>query len=108
VYLRAQRERRAVHVRPGAAGGGRMQNHAMLILCDVCAAAIPDQSGKEVFYQVGRVRYRFELCPKCLDAEMKRLDGHRGIPGFRKRAAIVYRLESADQLPRPVGAAAGS
>jgi hypothetical protein len=80
-----------------------MQNHSMLILCDVCGSAIPDQSCKEVLYQVDKVRYRFELCPRCLDAEMKRLDGHRGVPGFRKRAAIVYRLDSVDALPRPIG-----
>jgi hypothetical protein len=84
-----------------------MQNHAMLILCDVCDAAIPDQTSKEVIYQVQKHRYRLELCSKCLNAEMKRLGGHRSIPGFRKRAAIVYSIDSVDRLPRRVAAPAG-
>jgi hypothetical protein len=76
-----------------------MQGHSTMILCDACGRAIPDQSSKEVLYQVGKLRYRLELCPTCLDAEMKRHDGHRGVPGFRKRAAIVIKLASTDDLP---------
>jgi hypothetical protein len=79
-----------------------MQGHSTMILCDSCGRAIPDQSSKEVLYQIDKVRYRFELCPTCLDAEMKRHDGHRGVPGFRKRAAIIIRLASVDDLPRAV------
>jgi hypothetical protein len=33
---------------------------------------------------------------------MKRHEGHRGIPGFRKRAAIVIKLDSTEDLPRPL------
>jgi hypothetical protein len=84
-----------------------MQNHAMLVLCDVCGKAIADQTSKEVIYQVDKVRYRLELCPRCLDGEMKRLKGHRGIPGFRKRAAIVYVVDDISQLPRSVAASTG-
>jgi hypothetical protein len=82
-----------------------MQGHSTLILCDVCGRAVPDQSSKEVLYQVDKVRYRLELCSTCLDAEMKRHDGHRGVPGFRKRAAIVINLRSAEELPKalPIG-----
>lgn len=76
-----------------------MQGHSTMIICDACGRAIPDQASKEVLYQVAKVRYRFELCATCLDAEMKRHDGHRGVPGFRKRAAIVIKLDSADDLP---------
>jgi hypothetical protein len=76
-----------------------MQGHSTMILCDACGRAIPDQSSKEVLYSVDKTRYRLELCPTCLDAELKRHDGHRGVPGFRKRAAIVIRLNSADELP---------
>jgi hypothetical protein len=79
-----------------------MQGRSTMILCDACGRAIPDQSSKEVLYQISKVRYRLELCPSCLDAEMKRHDGHRGVPGFRKRAAIVFRLSSADDLPRTI------
>jgi hypothetical protein len=78
-----------------------MQGHSTMILCDSCGRAIPDQSSKEVLYQIGRVRYRLELCRTCLDAEMKRHDGHRGVPGFRKRAAIIIKLDSPDELPSP-------
>ena len=78
-----------------------MQGHSTLVLCDACRRAIPDQSSKEVLYQVGRVRYRLELCGNCLDAEMQLHDGHRGVPGFRKRAAIVINLSSAEGLPSP-------
>jgi hypothetical protein len=79
-----------------------MHGHSTMILCDACGRAIPDQSSKEVLYQIGRVRYRLELCASCLDGEMQRHDGHRGVPGFRKRAAIVINLSSADDLPRSI------
>lgn len=77
-----------------------MQGHSTLILCDSCGAAIPDQSSKEVLYQIDRVRYRLELCPSCLDHEMKRHDSLRGVPGFRKRAAIVLTVAAVEDLPR--------
>jgi hypothetical protein len=80
-----------------------MLGHATLILCDSCGRPIPDQSAKEVLYQVDRVRYRLELCALCLDAEMKRHKGHRGVPGFRKRAAIIFPVDLLEDLPRPVG-----
>jgi hypothetical protein len=76
-----------------------MQGHSTMILCDSCGRAIPDQSSKEVLYSVDKTRYRLELCSTCLDAELKRHDGHRGVPGFRKRAAIVIKIKSADDLP---------
>lgn len=79
-----------------------MRGHATLVLCDVCRKAVPDASVKEVIYQAGKLRYRLELCPSCLGAEMSRHDGHRGVPGFRKRAAIVFTLKSADELPGTV------
>ena len=77
-----------------------MLGHSMLILCDVCGREVADQAAKEVVYQVDRTRYRFELCSTCLDAELRNRDGHRGIPGFRKRAAITITLASAADLPR--------
>ena len=77
-----------------------MQGHATLILCDSCGKAIPDQSAKEVLYQADKIRYRLEICGTCLDNEMKRQDGHRGVPGFRKRAAILFNIGSAEDLPR--------
>jgi len=81
-----------------------MQGHSTLVLCDICRKAIPDQTAKEVLYQVTKLRYRLELCPSCLGDEMKRHDGHRGIPGFHKRAAILFAIKSADDLPGRVGA----
>jgi hypothetical protein len=77
-----------------------MQGHGTLILCDVCGRAVPDQASKEVLYQVDKVRYRLELCSTCLGGEMRRHEGHRGVPGFRKRAAIVINLSSAEELPK--------
>lgn len=76
-----------------------MKGHATLILCDSCGTAVPDVSAKEVLYQLDKVRYRLELCTNCLDAEMKRHDGHRGVPGFRKRAAIIFTVASRDAIP---------
>jgi hypothetical protein len=35
-----------------------MLGHSMLILCDSCGNAIPDQAAKEVLYQVDKLRYR--------------------------------------------------
>jgi hypothetical protein len=80
-----------------------MLGHATLILCDSCGRVIPDQSSKEVLYQVDKVRYRLELCGTCLDGEMKRHNGHRGVPGFHKRAAIIFSIASTDDLPQRVG-----
>ena len=79
-----------------------MLGHSTLILCDACGAEIPDKSAKEVIYQAGRTRYRLELCTSCLSGEMKRHNGHRGVPGFHKRAAIVFSIPSRDELPRQV------
>jgi len=79
-----------------------MLGHSTLILCDACGAEIPDKSAKEVIYQAGKIRYRLELCTGCLSSEMKRHNGHRGVPGFHKRAAIVFSIPSRDELPRQV------
>jgi hypothetical protein len=80
-----------------------MLGHATLIICDSCGRTIPDQAAKEVLYQVDKVRYRLELCAQCLDAEMKRHPGHRGVPGFRKRAAIIFPVGLVEDLPLSVG-----
>jgi hypothetical protein len=79
-----------------------MQGQSTLILCDVCGRAVPDSASKEVLYQVDKVRYRLELCSTCLDRELKRHESHRGVPGFRKRAAIVINLGSPEELPKTV------
>ncbi|MDP9234477.1 MAG: hypothetical protein M3P01_07985 [Actinomycetota bacterium] len=79
-----------------------MKGHSTLVLCDVCGGAIAEQTAKEVLYQVDKLRYRLELCPPCLDREMKLRDGHRGIPGMHKRAAIAFSVSSKDDLPRPL------
>jgi hypothetical protein len=79
-----------------------MLGHSTLILCDACGAEIPDKSAKEVIYQAGKIRYRLELCTSCLASEMKRNNGHRGVPGFHKRAAIVFSISGPEELPRQV------
>ena len=76
-----------------------MLGHSMLILCDVCGREVADQAAKEVVYQIGKQRYRFELCHKCLQQEINR-GKPRAIPGFRKRAALVFTIASTDGLPR--------
>lgn len=76
-----------------------MRSHSTLILCDSCGTSIPDESAKEVIYQVGKLRYRLELCHRCLQQEMSSRDGVRWIPGFRKRAALVFSAESESALP---------
>jgi hypothetical protein len=85
-----------------------VKSHATLVLCDVCGRTIPDVAAKEVIYQAGKVRYRLELCTSCLQTEMERNDGHRGVPGFHKRAAIVFSIPSEDSLPTKIGAPVGS
>ena len=89
---------------PSGEGELPMQGQSTLILCDICDRAIPDQAAKEVLYQVAKLRYRLELCSTCLNAEMRRHGGHRGIPGFRKRAAIIFPLASDEDVPRRTGA----
>jgi hypothetical protein len=79
-----------------------MLGNSTLILCDACRVEIPDKSAKEVIYQAGKVRYRLELCAPCLSREMKRHNGHRGVPGFHKRAALVFSISSSEELPRRV------
>lgn len=79
-----------------------MLGHSTLILCDSCGQEIPDKSAKEVIYQAGKVRYRLELCTPCLSREMKRDGGFRSVPGFRKRAALVFSISSSEELPRQV------
>lgn len=80
-----------------------MLGHSTFIFCDSCGRQIPDQAAKEVLYPVDKVRYRLELCAPCLDAEMKRHSGqHRGVPGFRKRSAIMFPAGTLEDIPRPV------
>ena len=79
-----------------------MLGNSTLILCDACGAEIPDKAAKEVLYQAGKVRYRLELCTPCLSREMKRHNGHRGVPGFHKRAALVFSITSPQELPHRV------
>jgi hypothetical protein len=76
-----------------------MRSHSTLVLCDACGTAIPDESAKEVIYQVDKLRYRLELCHKCLQQEMSGRKP-RAIPGFRKRAALVISIDSIEDLPR--------
>ena len=76
-----------------------MRSHSLLVLCDVCRRTIPDESAKEVIFQVDRLRYRLEMCTNCLDTEMGRRPGRRWIPGYRKRTALTFVLDSADDLP---------
>jgi hypothetical protein len=74
--------------------------HSTLILCDACGTEVPDKSAKEVIYQAGRQRYRLELCVQCLSSEMKRHGDFRGVPGFHKRAALCFSIDSSADLPR--------
>lgn len=76
-----------------------MQGQATLVFCSICHDAISHQRSKEALYQLDRVRYRVDLCPGCLDAEMRRLGRHRGVPGFRKRAAVAFTVASLDDVP---------
>jgi hypothetical protein len=76
-----------------------MLGGSTLILCDVCGAEIADKAAKEVLYQVEKRRYRLELCTPCLSREMKRHNGHRQVPGFHKRAALVFSVSSRSELP---------
>ena len=76
-----------------------MRSHSTLILCDACGVPVPDEAAKEVIYQVDRLRYRLELCHRCLQKEMSSQEP-RAIPGFRKRAALMFTADSAQSLPR--------
>lgn len=81
-----------------------MRSHSLLVLCDVCRRTIPDEAAKEVIFQIGRLRYRLELCSPCLAVEMGRSPERRWIPGFRKRTALTFVLDSVEDLPgRPGG-----
>lgn len=82
-----------------------MRSHSLLVLCDVCRKTIPDEAAKEVIFQVDRLRYRLEMCSSCLDAEMGRRSERRWIPGYRKRTALTFVLDSVHELPG--GLAAG-
>jgi hypothetical protein len=84
-----------------------MRSHALLVLCDVCRKTIPDEAAKEVIFQVDRLRYRLEMCSNCLDVEMGRRADRKWIPGFRKRTALTFVLDSADELPGRLGGTEG-
>lgn len=83
-----------------------MRSHNLLVLCDVCGRTLPDEAAKEVVYYVERLRYRLEMCSGCLDGELSQREERRWIPGFRKRTALTFVVESVAELPRsplPVG-----
>ena len=83
-----------------------MRSHSLLVLCDVCRKTIPDEAAKEVIFQVDRLRYRLEMCSSCLDGEMGRRPGRKWIPGYRKRTALTFVLDSANDLPGDLATAA--
>ena len=76
-----------------------MTGNATLIFCGSCRKPVSHQTSKEAIYELERVRYLVELCPLCLDEEMKRHGVERGVSGFRKRSAVVFKVASLDDVP---------
>ena len=61
--------------------------------CGTCGTRIALERAKEVLFETGANSYHvMDLCPDCLDTQLKRAESVNDTNGFRQRAAVLLRL----------------
>ena len=61
--------------------------------CGICGERLLLEHGKEVMFQTGSNAYHLmDLCPKCLDAQLKAADSVNDTSGYRQTAAALIKL----------------
>lgn len=61
--------------------------------CELCGTRIEVDRAKEVLFEIGDNSYHvMDLCPNCLDVQLKRAESVNDTRGMRQRAAALVRL----------------
>jgi len=63
--------------------------------CALCRAVVPLEHGKEVMFVTGSNAYHLmDLCPSCLDTQLKAAESVNDTSGYRQTAAALIKLPS--------------
>jgi hypothetical protein len=61
--------------------------------CELCGERMTLERAKEAFFQTGTNAYHLrDLCPRCLDEQLKRAESINDTSGFRQTAAVLMKL----------------
>jgi hypothetical protein len=61
--------------------------------CNVCGDRVALEHAKEAMFETGQNSYHLmDLCPSCLDAQLKAAESVNDTSGYRQRAAALIRL----------------
>ena len=59
----------------------------------MCGTRVALERAKEAFFETGNNAYHLmDLCPSCLDAQLKAAESVNDTTGFRQTAAVLLRL----------------
>jgi hypothetical protein len=61
--------------------------------CSLCGEHVPLEKAKEALFETGTNAYHLmDLCPSCLDTQLKAAESINDTSGYRQRAAALIRL----------------
>ncbi len=61
--------------------------------CDLCGTRIDINRGKEALFETDNNRYHvMDLCPQCLDTNLKEAESVNDTDGTRQKAAALIKL----------------
>jgi hypothetical protein len=61
--------------------------------CELCGSRVALEHAKEAFFVTGNNAYHLmDLCPECLDVQLKTAQSVNDTTGFRQTAAVLLRL----------------
>lgn len=80
-----------------AAGAGYPRGmREVTIDCDLCGTRLPIEQAKEALIEETANRYHLvDLCPKCLDTQLRAADSVNDAEGYRQRAAALIHLKAS-------------
>jgi hypothetical protein len=68
--------------------------------CDACGTRLPMEKAKEALIQTGNNSYHLvDLCPSCLDDQLKKAQSVNDTVGYRQQAAALISLRAGEPLP---------
>jgi len=64
--------------------------------CAVCGERVALEHGKEAMFETGSNAYHLmDLCPSCLDTQLKAAETVNDTSGYRQKAAAMIKLPGA-------------
>jgi hypothetical protein len=65
--------------------------------CALCQERVPLEHGKEAMFVTGSNAYHLmDLCPACLDTQLKAAESVNDTSGYRQTAAALIKLPNGD------------